>query len=137
MYTPCVQSPPQSTRTLAYVRSAASPLISFTGGLRPASQPLPTTTPMMASAAVPAATGGLKEDIAGLYDESSGVWERICGEHLHHGFYEPAGDATPVRPDVRRAQIRTIDEALAFAAVQGASTVHTGKSSTRLVETTT
>ncbi|CAD6256121.1 unnamed protein product [Miscanthus lutarioriparius] len=74
-----------------------------------------SSTAAEASAPVPVPPAGLKEDIAGLYDESSGVWERICGDHLHHGFYEP-GDAASV-PDVRRAQIRTIDEALAFAAV--------------------
>jgi len=78
-----------------------------------------SSTAAEASAPVPVPPAGLKEDIAGLYDESSGVWERICGDHLHHGFYEP-GDAASV-PDVRRAQIRTIDEALAFAAVPGAS----------------
>jgi tocopherol O-methyltransferase len=77
-----------------------------------------SSTAAEATTSVPAATG-LKEDIAGLYDESSGVWESICGDHLHHGFYEP-GDAASV-PDVRRAQIRTIEEALAFAAVPGAS----------------
>lgn len=29
----------------------------------------------------------LNEGIAGFYDESSGVWEEIWGEHMHHGYY--------------------------------------------------
>ncbi|KAG8072000.1 hypothetical protein GUJ93_ZPchr0006g45217 [Zizania palustris] len=62
-----------------------------------------------------AAAAGLKEGIAGLYDESSGVWESIWGDHMHHGFYD-AGVAASMS-DHRRAQIRMIEEALAFAAV--------------------
>ncbi|KAF0935503.1 hypothetical protein E2562_034284 [Oryza meyeriana var. granulata] len=58
---------------------------------------------------------GLKEGIAGLYDESSGAWESIWGDHMHHGFYD-AGEAASMS-DHRRAQIRMIEEALAFAAV--------------------
>ena len=58
---------------------------------------------------------GLKEGIAGLYDESSGLWENIWGDHMHHGFYD-SGEATSM-DDHRRAQIRMIEEALAFAAV--------------------
>ncbi|KAL5208779.1 hypothetical protein ABZP36_033214 [Zizania latifolia] len=61
------------------------------------------------------AAPGLKEGIAGLYDESSGVWESIWGDHMHHGFYD-AGEAASMS-DHRRAQIRMIEEALAFAAV--------------------
>jgi tocopherol O-methyltransferase len=60
---------------------------------------------------------GLNEGIAGLYDESSGLWENIWGEHMHHGFYD-AGEAADMS-DHRRAQIRMIEEALAFAAVPG------------------
>ncbi|CAN6246442.1 unnamed protein product [Urochloa humidicola] len=58
---------------------------------------------------------GLKEGIAGLYDESSGLWESIWGDHMHHGFYD-SGEAASMA-DHRRAQIRMIEEALAFAAV--------------------
>jgi tocopherol O-methyltransferase len=64
---------------------------------------------------------GLKEGIAGLYDESSGLWESIWGDHMHHGFYD-SGEAASM-DDHRRAQIRMIEEALAFAAVPGASSV--------------
>jgi hypothetical protein len=27
----------------------------------------------------------LKQGIAEFYDESSGLWERMWGEHMHHG----------------------------------------------------
>ena len=80
--------------------------------------------PMASSTAqAPApAPPGLKEGIAGLYDESSGLWESIWGDHMHHGFYD-SGEAASMA-DHRRAQIRMIEEALAFAAVPspGAST---------------
>lgn len=29
----------------------------------------------------------LKEGIASFYDASSGVWEEMWGEHMHHGYY--------------------------------------------------
>jgi tocopherol O-methyltransferase len=72
---------------------------------------------LSSSSTAAAAPPGLKEGIAGLYDESSGVWESIWGEHMHHGFYD-AGEAASMS-DHRRAQIRMIEESLAFAAVPG------------------
>ena len=77
----------------------------------------PMASPTTAQAPAPAPPG-LKEGIAGLYDESSGLWESIWGDHMHHGFYE-SGEAASMA-DHRRAQIRMIEEALAFAAVPGA-----------------
>ncbi|OWM72595.1 tocopherol O-methyltransferase, chloroplastic [Punica granatum] len=57
----------------------------------------------------------LKKGIAEFYDESSGIWEDIWGDHMHHGFYD---DSSPVSlSDHRLAQIRMIDEALSFASV--------------------
>uniref|UniRef100_A0A0E0K420 Methyltransferase type 11 domain-containing protein n=1 Tax=Oryza punctata TaxID=4537 RepID=A0A0E0K420_ORYPU len=70
---------------------------------------------LSSSSAAAGAPPGLKEGIAGLYDESSGVWESIWGEHMHHGYYD-AGEAASMS-DHRRAQIRMIEESLAFAAV--------------------
>ncbi|CAN6280288.1 unnamed protein product [Urochloa humidicola] len=79
----------------------------------------PRLRPMASSTATEpppaAAPPGLKEGIAGLYDESSGLWESIWGDHMHHGFYD-SGEAASMA-DHRRAQIRMIEEALAFAAV--------------------
>lgn len=57
--------------------------------------------------------GALKKGIAEFYDESSGMWEDIWGDHMHHGFYDP--DSTVSVSDHRAAQIRMIDEALRFA----------------------
>lgn len=30
----------------------------------------------------------LKQGIAGFYNESSGLWERMWGEHMHHGRFK-------------------------------------------------
>lgn len=75
-------------------------------------RPMASSTAAQAPAPAPP---GLKEGIAGLYDESSGLWESIWGDHMHHGFYD-SGEAASMA-DHRRAQIRMIEEALAFAAV--------------------
>ena len=86
-------------------------------------------SPTTAQAPAPAPPG-LKEGIAGLYDESSGLWESIWGDHMHHGFYD-SGEAASMA-DHRRAQIRMIEEALAFAAVPGALGPPPGLSPNRL-----
>ena len=62
--------------------------------------------------------GILQKGIAEFYDESSGIWEDIWGDHMHHGFYDP--DSTVSVSDHRVAQIRMIEEALRFAGVSGA-----------------
>lgn len=59
----------------------------------------------------------LKKGIAELYDESSGIWEDIWGDHMHHGFYEPQSSVS--LSDHRAAQIRMIERALRFASVSG------------------
>lgn len=59
----------------------------------------------------------LKKGIAEFYDESSGVWENIWGEHMHHGFYDT--DAVVELSDHRAAQIRMIEQSLLFASVPG------------------
>ena len=57
----------------------------------------------------------LKMGIAEFYDESSGIWEDIWGDHMHHGFYAP--DSTVSVSGHRAAQIRMIEESLRFAGV--------------------
>ncbi|KAL7202911.1 hypothetical protein ACSBR1_034381 [Camellia fascicularis] len=63
----------------------------------------------------------LQKGIAEFYDESSGLWENIWGDHMHHGFYDPNAASTTTTDsllsDHRSAQIRMIEEALRFAAV--------------------
>ncbi|OMO96728.1 Methyltransferase type 11 [Corchorus olitorius] len=65
------------------------------------------------SAAASSDARTLQEGIAGFYDESSGLWEDIWGDHMHHGFYDPDSDASGA--DHRAAQIRMIEESLRFA----------------------
>ncbi|CAL5401592.1 unnamed protein product [Camellia sinensis] len=63
----------------------------------------------------------LQKGIAEFYDESSGLWENIWGDHMHHGFYDPNAASTTTTDsllsDHRSAQIRMIEEALRFAGV--------------------
>ncbi|XP_031483942.1 probable tocopherol O-methyltransferase, chloroplastic [Nymphaea colorata] len=59
----------------------------------------------------------LQQGIAEFYDESSGAWESVWGEHMHHGFYDSQGQASLNLDDHRSAQIRMIEEALTFARV--------------------
>jgi len=59
----------------------------------------------------------LKKGIAGFYDASSGVWERVWGEHMHHGYYGPTGGEPK---DHQQAQIDMVDESLAWAGADDA-----------------
>ena len=63
----------------------------------------------------------LYDGIANFYDESSGIWEEVWGEHMHHGYYEDevVQAASKGDPDHRRAQIRMIEKSLAYAGVPG------------------
>ncbi|KAL8484151.1 hypothetical protein ACS0TY_026739 [Phlomoides rotata] len=70
---------------------------------------------MSVNAAAAEATESLQKGIAELYDESSGMWEDLWGDHMHHGFYEPGSDAAV--SDHRAAQIRMIEESLRFASL--------------------
>jgi tocopherol O-methyltransferase len=60
----------------------------------------------------------LKLGIAGFYDRSSALWERVWGEHMHHGYYQPAN-----RTDHVQAQIDLIDQVLLWANVTSASRI--------------
>uniref|UniRef100_A0A1D1YPZ6 Putative tocopherol O-methyltransferase, chloroplastic n=1 Tax=Anthurium amnicola TaxID=1678845 RepID=A0A1D1YPZ6_9ARAE len=53
--------------------------------------------------------------IVGFYDNSATAWERLFGNHMHHGFYEPG--ATPSLSDHRPALSRMVEESLALAGV--------------------
>ena len=55
-----------------------------------------------------------------FYDEASGLWEQIWGEHMHHGYYGPDGRH---RKNRRQAQIDLIDECLAWAGVTEATEI--------------
>ncbi|XP_021282130.1 tocopherol O-methyltransferase, chloroplastic [Herrania umbratica] len=57
----------------------------------------------------------LLDGIAEFYDESSGLWEDMWGDHMHHGFYDP--DSNVSGSDHRSAQIRMIEESLRLAGI--------------------
>eukprot|EP00798_Chlamydomonas_sp_ICE-L_P008462 gene8462-4905_t len=66
----------------------------------------------------------LKKGIASFYDESSGLWENMWGEHMHHGYY-PKGGAPKSN---LQAQIDMIDESLAWAGITEATKASGGLS---------
>lgn len=57
----------------------------------------------------------LKAGIASFYDRSSGLWENVWGEHMHHGYYEVGAPAPKTLDDHRRAQVDMIDRVLDWA----------------------
>ncbi|MEL7354843.1 MAG: methyltransferase domain-containing protein [Cyanobacteria bacterium P01_A01_bin.116] len=62
----------------------------------------------------------LTEKIQQFYDESSPLWERTWGEHMHHGYYGHSGHH---RKDRRQAQIDLIEQLLKWANVTEAHTI--------------
>ncbi len=60
-------------------------------------------------------SNSLFQDIREFYDASSGLWESIWGEHMHHGYYGKNGN---YRLDRRQAQIDLIEELLFWAGYQ-------------------
>lgn len=63
-------------------------------------------------------TSTIKQRIQRFYDASSGLWEEIWGEHMHHGHYGADGTLPKER---RQAQIDLIEELLTWARVDGAN----------------
>lgn len=61
----------------------------------------------------------LNKGIAGFYDESSALWERMWGEHMHHGYY-PQG--APPKSNAQ-AQIDMIEETLRWAGATSATSM--------------
>ncbi|HLO51987.1 MAG TPA: methyltransferase domain-containing protein [Kamptonema sp.] len=65
-------------------------------------------------------TSTLYQQIQQFYDASSGLWEQVWGEHMHHGYYGPEGN---LKKDRRLAQIDLIEELLSWAAVSSSSSI--------------
>lgn len=63
-------------------------------------------------------TSTLQKRIQQFYDASSGLWEQVWGEHMHHGYYGADGME---RKERRQAQIDLIEELLQWAGVQNVS----------------
>jgi tocopherol O-methyltransferase len=62
----------------------------------------------------------LYTQIQSFYDASSGLWEQIWGEHMHHGYYGPTGTE---RKERRQAQIDLIDHCLRWAGITEARAI--------------
>jgi tocopherol O-methyltransferase len=62
----------------------------------------------------------LQQQIQTFYDASSGLWEQVWGEHMHHGYYGPAGTE---RKERRQAQIDLIEELLHWGGVSQATAI--------------
>ncbi len=63
----------------------------------------------------------LNQRIQSFYDASSGLWEQVWGEHMHHGYYALGEDAS--RKDRVQAQIDLIEVLLAWSGVMRACQV--------------
>ncbi|MBC8122250.1 MAG: methyltransferase domain-containing protein [Gemmatimonadaceae bacterium] len=61
----------------------------------------------------------LNADIRQFYDVSSGLWESVWGEHMHHGYWE-AGEEDK---DPRVAQVDLIVRLIEWAGIERASAV--------------
>jgi tocopherol O-methyltransferase len=59
-------------------------------------------------------TSTLQNQIRQFYDASSGLWEQIWGEHMHHGYYGADGTESKLP---KQAQIDLIEELLFWAQV--------------------
>jgi tocopherol O-methyltransferase len=62
----------------------------------------------------------LQERIKQFYDASSGLWEQVWGEHMHHGYYGANGTE---RKERRQAQIDLIEELLAWGEISQTSNI--------------
>lgn len=62
----------------------------------------------------------LQQQIQQFYDASSGLWEQVWGEHMHHGYYGADGQ---VRKERRQAQIDLIEALLEWGEVRQASQI--------------
>ncbi|MBD1854306.1 MULTISPECIES: methyltransferase domain-containing protein [Leptolyngbya] len=65
-------------------------------------------------------TSTLSEQIQQFYDASSGLWEQVWGEHMHHGYYGADGKTQKER---RQAQIDLIEELLTWAGITKAEKI--------------
>jgi len=62
----------------------------------------------------------LYRNIQDFYDASSGLWESVWGEHMHHGYYGPDGN---LKKERRQAQIDLIEELLSWTGVEQATDI--------------
>lgn len=65
-------------------------------------------------------TSTLSRQIQQFYDASSGLWESIWGEHMHHGYYGRTGNYQINR---RQAQIDLIERLIQWSGIGAASKI--------------
>ncbi|MEO0825845.1 MAG: methyltransferase domain-containing protein [Cyanobacteria bacterium J06635_15] len=65
-------------------------------------------------------TANLYQQIQQFYDATSGLWEQVWGEHMHHGYYGSTGTHQKNR---RQAQIDLNEEVLAWGKVTQANSI--------------
>lgn len=65
-------------------------------------------------------TSSLSDQIRQFYDASSGLWEQVWGEHMHHGYYGADGK---LKKERRQAQIDLIEELITWADVTQAEQI--------------
>lgn len=65
-------------------------------------------------------TSTLNQKIQEFYDASSGLWEKVWGEHMHHGYYGSEGN---IKKERRQAQIDLIEEVLKWSGIQQAEKI--------------
>jgi tocopherol O-methyltransferase len=65
-------------------------------------------------------TASLSQRIQQFYDASSGLWEQVWGEHMHHGYYGADGKR---QGDRQQAQVDLINELLAWAQPQSGQNI--------------
>lgn len=63
----------------------------------------------------------LAQRIQSFYDESSGLWEQVWGEHMHHGYYGLEGRDRPDSP--QQAQRILIEQLLDWSGVETPATI--------------
>lgn len=110
---PIPQSPLPQNASLPTCTVRLSPM-------RAARVPCRASTTESTTADGPATTfATLNAGIAKFYDASTGLWENMWGDHLHHGYYPPGA---PPKSN-RQAQEDMIEETLKWAGVTGAKKV--------------
>jgi tocopherol O-methyltransferase len=62
----------------------------------------------------------LSQQIQQFYDSSSGLWEQVWGEHMHHGYYGADGSR---RGNRKQAQVDLIEELLAWGSPSSAADI--------------
>ncbi|HET8683411.1 MAG TPA: methyltransferase domain-containing protein [Micromonosporaceae bacterium] len=73
-----------------------------------------TTSVDTVAAGPPGAAGKLQRVIRNHYNGLVDLYEKLWGEHIHHGYWDPGQEGT----DQRAAQLRTVSELVAFSGLR-------------------